>query len=246
MARLETNNKTASLTNGFSRVAVEELASTITVFPPSLRVFRLILGFTAQEFAAATALVSAAGQRPVTVAEEGSAAKEETAELCAAVIDRTMRKMLFGSSPSTEIRLKTEKPDTINGWESVRAYASGGVPFSVFLHQRQYGGAFRQLLDATSARRGDVIEDAVEELFTSNQIPFVRTGSNNQEEIAKRFSLTVKPAPDFVAFDGKARSRPCSNARVPTMVAPHATRRRDFARFVKSRGVWAASRSLLC
>jgi hypothetical protein len=76
-----------------------------------------------------------------------------------------------------------------------------GVPLSVFLHQRLYGGAFRQLLDATSTERGDILEDAVAELFTGSQIPSVRTGSNNQEEIASRFGITVKPAPDFVVFD---------------------------------------------
>ena len=123
--------------------------------------------------------------------------------MCAAVIDQTMRKTLFGTSPSSEIRLKTDKPDTIDGWASVQKYAAGGVPLALFLHQRQYGGAFRQLLDATSSKRGDVIDDAVQELLENLQIPFVRTGSHNQEEIATRFGLTVKPAPDFVMFDAK-------------------------------------------
>lgn len=99
------------------------------------------------------------------------------------------------------VRLKTDKPDTLRGWESVRHYSKHGVPLSVFLHQRQYGGAFRQLLDATSTKRGDIIEDAVAEVFSANDIPFVRTGSHNQDEIATRFGITVRPAPDFVVFD---------------------------------------------
>lgn len=75
------------------------------------------------------------------------------------------------------------------------------MPLPVFLHQRAYGGAFRQLLDATSSSRGDTIETAVEELFSSANVPFIRTGSNNQAMIAERFGLTVRPTPDFVIYD---------------------------------------------
>jgi len=72
----------------------------------------------------------------------------------------------------------------------------------MFLHQRHYGGAFRQLLDATSELRGGMIEDAVEALFSDHGIRYIRTGSHNQAEIAARFEVTVQPAPDFVVFDG--------------------------------------------
>lgn len=71
----------------------------------------------------------------------------------------------------------------------------------MLLHQREYGGAFRQLQDATSTLRGNVLEEPVEDLFKSAGIPFHRTGSANQAIIAQRFNLTVKPAPDFVIFD---------------------------------------------
>ncbi len=205
----QTYEQAHELTEGFSRVSVDDLVRVLTEAPASLRVFRLILGFTAQEFAAATALVAVDSTgRPLTTArirgiESGSSAKPKVLQQCAAVIDQTMGKTLFGSSPSSEIRLKTDKPDTIDGWSSVQKYAAGGVPLALFLHQRQYGGAFRQLLDATSSKRGDVIEDAVQDFLVNLQIPFVRTGSHNQEEIATRFGLTVKPAPDFVMFDAK-------------------------------------------
>ena len=74
------------------------------------------------------------------------------------------------------------------------------MPLKVFLHQRHYGGAFRQVLDATSSRRGDLIEDAVEALFTEYGLSFIRTGSHNQAEIAERFEVHVTPSPDFVVF----------------------------------------------
>lgn len=75
------------------------------------------------------------------------------------------------------------------------------MPFAILLHQRHYGGAFRQVLDATSTQRGDLIEDAVEILFVEQGVPFIRTGGHNQSEIADRFEVRVTPAPDFVVFD---------------------------------------------
>jgi hypothetical protein len=107
---------------------------------------------------------------------------------------------LFGDAPAG-LKTKQRKPDTEAGWDSVRAYANNGVPLPVLLHQRHYGGAFRQVLDATSTKRGDLIEDAVEELFTAHGVSFIRTGSNNQADIARRFEVRVTPAPDFVVFD---------------------------------------------
>ena len=194
-----------TLTNGFTTVDRSSIEQILLDEPSTLRVFRLLLGFTAQEFAAATALVAETA-RPLTTGrvrsiEGGRKPNQAIAGCCARVIDLAMSRQLFGDSPVEDVRLKTDKPDTAAGWQTVQHYASNGVPLDVFLHQRLYGGAFRQLLDATSSKRGDVLEDAVAELFAERQIPFVRTGSHNQEEIARRFSITVKPAPDFVVFD---------------------------------------------
>jgi hypothetical protein len=99
------------------------------------------------------------------------------------------------------LRRKTDDPGTASGWASARAYATSGVPLPAFLHQRAYGGAFRQLLDATSSSRGDILETAVEELLSEAGIPFIRTGTHDQAAISTRFGLTVRPAPDFVIFD---------------------------------------------
>jgi hypothetical protein len=117
------------------------------------------------------------------------------------VVDEGMRRELFGEAPTGAVQLKIHKPDTLEGWITVQRYAAEGVPLPVFLHQRHYGGAFRQLLDATSTQRGDILEDAVEDLFQEHDIKFIRTGSHNQQEMAHRFGVTVKPAPDFVVFD---------------------------------------------
>lgn len=192
-------------TAGFTNVARDQLADAIRDHPRSLRIFRLLLGLTGGEFAEATGLIATPGPAAISkgnvgTIEAGTRPSVAAAEACAAVIDEMMAGLLFPLGTGS-LRSKIEKPDTLNGWDSVRAYAAGGVPFSMFLHQRAYGGAFRQLLDATSNQRGDVLELPVEELFKANGIPYVRTGSHNQAEIEARFNLTVRPAPDFVVYD---------------------------------------------
>jgi hypothetical protein len=59
------------------------------------------------------------------------------------------------------------------------------------------------------------LEDAVEDLFNASSVKFVRTGSDNQQEIERRFGLTVKPAPDFAIYDTRDSLRAileCKNA----------------------------------
>lgn len=201
-----------SLTNGFQDVSVADLERILMEAPETLRIFRVLLGFTGQELAAASALVAAelevseVGRGRIKSMEEGRKPPESAAQLTAQVVDRAMSGGM-GESPSDEVRAKIDKPDTKQGWETVRGYAAQGVPFAMFLHQRHYGGAFRQLLDATSTARGDILEDAVQSLFEEKSIPFVRTGSHNQAEIESRFGLTVRPAPDFVVYDSKGTLR---------------------------------------
>lgn len=200
-------DRAEALTNNFLSVSQPDLRDTILNEPRTLRVFRVILGFTAQEFAAATRLVAEAeGTSPLTTGrvrsiEAGVAPRPAAADCCARVIDLAMTRRLFGDAPTRGVRLKTAKPDTIDGWETIRRCAVERVPLCVLLHQRLYGGSFRQLLDATSTARGNILEDAVVQLFEGSQIPFVQTGSHNQEEVATRFGITIKPAPDFVVFD---------------------------------------------
>lgn len=199
--------KAIAQTNGFTRVTEIDLVRVLRDEPSALLVFRLFLGFTPQEFAAATALTAEPlGLEPLSKGtigsmESGTKPKGRAVEIAAAVIDRAMRGVLF-SGQAGDVRSKIAKPDTAAGWDSVRKYAAEGVPLPVFLHQRHYGGAFRQLLDATSGKRGDLLEQVVEELFAAEGIQFIRTGASNQAMIAKRFGLTVKPAPDFVVHDG--------------------------------------------
>ncbi|MGB7911407.1 MAG: hypothetical protein WCF59_04210 [Desulfobaccales bacterium] len=194
-------------TTGFTKVTEAELASVLENNPRTLLVFRTIIGLTKGEFAHATIMAAEpVGSSPLSpnkvdaMERNGKATTNEQAAVAAKTLSTIIDGSLFGIPPG-DLVSKQAKPDTENGWPSVRFFASSGVPFSLFLHQRHYGGAFRQVLDATSSKRGDLIEDAVEVLFRKNGIPYIRTGRHKQGDIAARFEVRVTPAPDFVLFD---------------------------------------------
>ena len=194
-----------ALTEGFHAVEADELAEAIRTDPRTLRIFRLLLGLSTQEFAAATALPELSSLPTLTNArvksiEAGRQPVTAAAQACALVVTGAMSGGLFPAIAGGPSR-KLAKPDTAEGWATVREFAESGVPLAMLLHQRHYGGAFRQLLDATSTQRGDLLEDAVEALFQDNGIQFIRTGAGNQAQIAAQFGLTVQPAPDYVVFD---------------------------------------------
>lgn len=197
----------ADATALFTNVTEETISKAIRDEPRSLLVFRTITGLLSKEFASATQLVAEPlGMKPLSpgridgMERKGTTPTPQHARLAALTILGVVDGSLFGDPPG-ELRTKQEKYDTRNGWATVRHLALNGVPYEAFLHQRHYGGAFRQLLDATSTQRGDLLEDAVEELFTEHGVPHIRTGAHNQAEIARRFEIHVTPAPDFVVFD---------------------------------------------
>jgi hypothetical protein len=195
------------LTEGFTRVTPSELASTLREAPTTLLVFRTIIGYRQKELAVAATEVAkeigtqATGDARVNSIEGGSVPSSDTARTFAETIHRLINGTMW-EAPTGDLRSKLDKPDTGGGWSSVQKFAKEGVPYHAFLHQRHYGGAFRTLLDATSAARGEaLLEEPVETLLTENDVPHIKTGSHDQAEIASRFNITVKPAPDFVIFE---------------------------------------------
>lgn len=197
----------STATDRFTRVGPLDIKDAITNDPRTLLVFRTILGLGKDELSHSTALVSAeTGGAKITsskidsMEKRGTVATADQAETIAQTITKVMDGSLFGDPPGG-LHTKQRKLDTAEGWYSVHRLASDGVDYGDYLHQRHFGGAFRQLLDATSSLRGDLIEDAVEGLFASNKIPYIRTGSHNQGDITARFELQVTPAPDFVVYD---------------------------------------------
>lgn len=197
----------ADATANFTQATSAALSAAVLDDPRTLLVFRTIVGLTKEEFAHSTTLAAeplglsglSAGKVD-TMEKRGTAITDDQARVIGETLTQVMGGTLFGDPPG-DLRSKQAKPDTENGWPTVAGLAADGVPYATFLHQRHYGGAFRQVLDATSSRRGDLIEDAVEALFRDNGVPYVRTGSHNQGDIEARFGVMVTPAPDFVVFD---------------------------------------------
>ena len=167
-------------TEGFTRVTEEELTSVLENNPRTLLVFRTITGLRKGEFAHATIMagepigLSPLSESKVNGMERGgTATTHDQARVAAKTISQIINGSLFGIPPGGLVS-KQAKPDTENGWLSIRRFVSAGVPYSLFLHQRHYGGSFRQILDATSKKRGDLIEDAVESLFRNNGVPIYK------------------------------------------------------------------------
>lgn len=200
-------------TQDFSDVSEATLGTAIEDDPRVLLALRTILGLTGKEFAQSTKLVGEPlGMKALSPSKvdnmerNGTPVSAEQATLAARTIRQIMDGSLFPDPPG-DLHRKQDKYDTKDGWDTVQNLATQGVPYSAFLHQRHYGGAFRQLLDATSERRGNLLEDAVEQLFIDAAIPYIRTGGHNQADIARRFELTVAPAPDFVVYDDSGSLR---------------------------------------
>lgn len=210
---LDAYEKAEQATSGFSKVDPLDLEAVLSAAPTTLLVFRTITGLTKGEFAACTRLVAEplgvpglSESKVDSMERKGSRTTAAQAKVASLAIAQIMVGTLFGA-PLGNLKSKQDKPDSVHGWLTVQRFASEGVPYSHLLHQRHFGGAFRQVLDATSTLRGNLIEDAVEELFQANGIPHVRTGAHSQAEIERRFGVTVRPAPDFVVFDGSRSLR---------------------------------------
>ena len=210
----EVYNAASTATNDFVNVGEADLARALVDDPRTLLVFRTMLGLTHAEFAHCTTLTAEpAGLKAVSASkvksmeQKGSRTDDAVAKVVAMTLSQAMTGALFGDPGIPELRVKQQKLDTEQGWESVRAVARDGVRYSDFLHQRHYGGAFRQVLDATSTKRGDLLEDTVEQLFKDHRVPYIRTGAHNQGDIEARFELRVQPAPDFVVFDSSGTLR---------------------------------------
>lgn len=210
---LEVYSVAASATENFTNVSAVLLASVLREDPRTLLVFRTIVGLTRNEFAHSTSLAGGplnlaglSGSKVDSMERGGTPITTDQACVAAETISQIMAGTLFGDPPG-DARTKQSKPDTVEGWRTVSQLAAGGVPYSFLLHQRHYGGAFRQVLDSSSEKRGDLIEEPVQDLFRSNGIPHLRTGSSNQAEIEARFGLLVTPAPDFVVFDDSGTLR---------------------------------------
>lgn len=197
----------AASTDDFQNVDVDTIAGTLGQHPRAVMVFRTILGYIPKELSDSTGrlpddldLPKVSENRIKSMETEDRTQELQYRQSLAETVVRLMDGRLWPGDPSSPMRRKQNKPDTADGWDQVRELATDGVPYSWFLHQRHYGGAFRQLLDATSGRRGDLLEEAVEQLLTDRDVPFERQA--DEDVLRQRWGITMRPAPDFVMFDG--------------------------------------------
>ncbi len=200
----------AEATDDFSVVGGPQIADAIRRDPRSLRILRLITGYSPKELREVVGAFADVSL-PVDSLEDGGKLSAKVDEALPAV-GELIAQIVSGEGGydvSEELRergflAKTDKPDTQGGWTQVARFATEGVPYEELLYQRWYGGSFRQLQDAGGKLKGDLLEDAVEALFMEHGVPFVRTGAGPSVDIAKDLGVTVQPAPDFILHDGQA------------------------------------------
>lgn len=197
-------------TTQFTRTAPADIEQTVTADPRSLLIFRLLMGYTQQELAdtskafeehALSKSAVARLERGAAVTPRTAAAVTGVARLIAAIVGGQGGYSVSDELRAKGFRAKTDKPDTAEGWTTVAEFARDGVPYSELLFQRFYGGAFRQLQDAGGSRKGDILEDATEALFSEHGVPYVRTVPGTQASAGRPFGITVQPAPDFILHD---------------------------------------------
>lgn len=197
-------------TNHFAEATAANIEAALSSNPRSLRIFRLIVGYSPKELSEALKEFRnvTLGDAAIGRLERGGGITTRVApilpELAALLAETVVGQ--GGYEVSEELRDrgflgKTDKPDTAEGWASVSRWATQGVPYQELLYQRWYGGAFRQLQDAGGSLKGDILEDAVEDLFKAHRVPYVRTIPGTQATAGEQFGVQVQPAPDFILHD---------------------------------------------
>ena len=199
-------------TLGFRYPRAGPIAAALEQMPAILAPLRMILGLTHAELAVAIRLENpdaAISDRTLRNFERGSKPGMTTARRrhllhnIASVVEAIMerRVLQIPEAAVAHFHSKLDKRDTVEGWASVAASARR-VPYSALLYQRYVGGAWRQVQDAYSERKGDaLLEDPLSELFDGRGVPHYRTppGATGAAQTAARYG--VRPAPDFFVPD---------------------------------------------
>ena len=174
-------------TRSFADVEERTIERILTAHPETLLIFRMIVGLTLDELSFILQemgfLISKDELREVE--RKGTPLRGKLAEKwgkavrgVASVIFRGVEEGLLNVPEGVDIsafKRRTEKIDTREGWESVRKAALKGVRYVDLLYQRYIGGIFRQVADASSSLKAEILEGPIETLLTKEGIPFYRT-----------------------------------------------------------------------
>jgi hypothetical protein len=155
--------KVSEATAGFTIVGEGDLAGLLVSYPPSLLVLRCIAALSLDEISlllkeTGDIALSKDQMRVLELGREIGKADATRWLQASRLLARTITQSIAGellelpkSVGNDLFRGRKDKPDTRQGWESVRALAEAGVPYWRLLYQRYVGGFFRQAMDASSS-----------------------------------------------------------------------------------------------
>lgn len=188
------------LTSGFRNVGADDLRAAMETEPCTAMVFRLILGYTTAELAAALRLIGISTSKAALDAIERSEVpltpqRKTTVAAVAEAVTKVLDRELFALDeglPTGDFRSRLDKLDTSDGWRSVRRAAAGGVDYGDLLYERYLDGSWLAVRAAYSEKTGHLIEDAVADLLDENGIAYDR----EPDVLVRRGLFPSKP--DFV------------------------------------------------
>jgi hypothetical protein len=193
------------ITEGFRRLAPEDITHTVYQFPISLVVLRAMLGFTPPEWAylttqrtgvlvpqgAARALDRTVRMQPSTPL---SPSRVLTAKRIRAMVETACQLLTEGASQAPGLLHRLDKADTREGLRSLQPAADLGLPYAMVLYERFLGRPFAGHRDSISELVGDLVESAIEAVLTDAGISFRKT------KRAERLT-GFDQAPDFIVPD---------------------------------------------
>lgn len=119
----------------------------------------------------------------------------ETIKKIQVLISTAVKYVQQGSiNTNPEVIHRLDKIDTVNGINSLQYVAAQHVPYTMLLYERLLGRPFASQRDSVSGPIGDVMENAIENLFISKRITYRKT---KRAERVPNFDQ----APDFIIPD---------------------------------------------
>ena len=205
---------TLMLTDSFKDVSEENLVATMLECPPSLVVLRTITGYTYDQLESACKeasgtttpkerikLLEGMAYKPANFPTDRQAS--DIAALASAIY-RAVTRSLLKPIPNVEsagFLDRQAKVDTDAGWRGVHRAATEGVTYSDLLYERYLGRPFAYVQDALSERKGDLLENAIAQVFTASHVPYYRTKMRERIpgfEQAPDFLIPNKDSPECV------------------------------------------------
>lgn len=181
---------TSELVGDFSVISAPRISETISRYPRSLMVFRLVTGYTWNEFSDILLTKLDTGiqpqklqqiERAETIEDVPGRPSEDAirklGEALFGIVEKTLMVLPDDLDPD-RFRSRQDKIDTEEGWASVHRCVTEGISLADLLYERYTGRPFAYVRDALSEQKGDILEDALENLLKEHRIPYDRITDN--------------------------------------------------------------------